>query len=217
MSFWAITPIKSFKRPKSRLGDVLTLEDRRVLVKFMLEKILLSQKKSRLFSNYLIVTEDTDVVSHVKKIGFTAFLQKKSGLNNGITEASKRAIMGGAKGILIIHGDIPRTSSTILQSAIKKHKELIKTYKKGITISPDSEGEGTNCMICTPPDIIKFSYGPGSCLSHLESAHRSGVQVRLYRSKKLELDIDRDADLTKLIKKSGYTRVENYIESIRNE
>ena len=35
---WAITPIKSFKRPKSRLGDVLNLEERRVLVKHMLKK-----------------------------------------------------------------------------------------------------------------------------------------------------------------------------------
>ena len=44
---WAITPIKSFKRPKSRLGDVLNLHERRVLVKYMLKKILLSQKKLR--------------------------------------------------------------------------------------------------------------------------------------------------------------------------
>ncbi|MEC7910594.1 MAG: 2-phospho-L-lactate guanylyltransferase [Pseudomonadota bacterium] len=217
MSFWAITPIKSFKRPKSRLGDVLTLEDRRVLVKFMLGRILLSQRKSKLFTNYLIATEDSNVIDYVKKLGFKAFLQKKPGLNNGITEASKRAIKGGAKGILIIHGDIPRTSSSILQSVAKKHKKLIKTYKQGITISPDSEGEGTNCMVCTPPDIIKFKYGPGSCLAHLETAHRAGIQVRLYRSKKLEFDIDRDADLSKLIKKSGYTNVKEYINSIKNE
>ena len=46
---WAITPIKSFKRPKSRLSDVLNLEQRRVLVKHMLKKILISQKKA----NYL--------------------------------------------------------------------------------------------------------------------------------------------------------------------
>ncbi len=140
MSFWAITPIKSFKRPKSRLGDVLTLEDRRVLVKFMLEKILLSQRKSRLFSNYLIVTEDANVVSHVKKIGFTAFLQKKPGLNNGITEASKRAIRGGAKGILIIHGDIPRTSSSILQSVTKKHKKLYNFVLTGLVFGIESRG-----------------------------------------------------------------------------
>ena len=217
MSLWAITPIKSFKRPKSRLGDVLTLEDRRVLVKFMLGRILLSQRKSKLFTNYLIVTEDSNVIDYVEKLGFKAFLQKKPGLNNGITEASKRAIKGGAKGILIIHGDIPRTSSSILQSVAKKHKQLIKTYKQGITISPDSAGEGTNCMVCTPPDLIKFKYGPGSCLAHLETAHRGGIQVRLYRSKKLEFDIDRDADLSKLIKKSGYTNVKEYINSIKNE
>ena len=69
---WAITPIKSFKRPKSRLGDVLNLEERRVLVKHMLKKILLSQKKSKLFKEYMVVTEDKDVVKYVKDLGFNS-------------------------------------------------------------------------------------------------------------------------------------------------
>ena len=75
---WAITPIKSFKRPKSRLGDVLNLEERRVLVKHMLKKILLSQKKSKLFKEYMVVTEDKDVVKYVKDLGFNSLLQKKT-------------------------------------------------------------------------------------------------------------------------------------------
>ena len=87
-SLWAITPIKSFKRPKSRLSDTLSLEERRVLVKYMLKKILLSQKKSKLFKEHLVVTEDEDVVKFVKTLGFNTLLQKKPGLNQGITEAS---------------------------------------------------------------------------------------------------------------------------------
>ena len=214
LSFWAITPIKSFKRPKSRLSDTLKLEERRVLVKYMLKKVLLSQKKSKLFKEYLVVTEDKDVVKYVKTLGVKALLQKKPGLNQGITEASIKAKNSGAKSILIIHGDIPRTSASILKSAIIKHRKLIKKFKKGITISPDSLGEGTNCMICTPPDIIKFKYGPGSCLAHMELAHRESIEIRLYRSKKLGFDVDRDFDLTKLIEKSGYTKPLDYIKSI---
>ena len=49
MSIWAVTPVKSFKRPKSRLGDVLSLLDRRILVKHMLKSVLFSQEKSNLF------------------------------------------------------------------------------------------------------------------------------------------------------------------------
>ena len=214
---WAITPIKSFKRPKSRLSDVLNLEERRVLVKYMLKKILLSQKKSKLFKESIVVTEDKDVVKFVRKLGFKALLQKKPGLNQGISEASLKAKNSGAKSILILHGDIPRTSASILKSVTNEHRKLIKKFKKGITISPDSLGEGTNCMICTPPDVIKFKYGPGSCLAHMELAHRDSIQVRLYRSKKLGFDVDRDFDLTKLIKKSGYTKAVDYIESIKSD
>ena len=118
---WAITPIKSFKRPKSRLSDVLNLEERRVLVKYMLKKILLSQKKSKLFNEYLVVTEDKDVVKYVKELGFNSLLQKKPGLNQGITEASLKAKKSGAKTILILHGDIPRTDASVLKSISKTH------------------------------------------------------------------------------------------------
>ena len=217
MSIWAVTPVKSFKRPKTRLGDVLSLEHRRVLVKHMLKSVLSSQKKSGLFKRLLVVTEDEDVITFANKLGIDGLLQKKPGLNQGVSEAALTAMESGVKSLFIIHGDIPLISSSVIKSIIKKHKELIKIYKKGITISPDVEGEGTNCMICTPPDVIKFHYGPGSCLSHMETAHRNNLKIKLFHSKRLEFDIDRVSDLSNLVKKKGYTRVLNYIETIADE
>ena len=206
MSIWAVTPVKSFKRPKSRLGDVLSLIDRRTLVKDMLKSVLLSQEKSNLFKKLIVVTEDEDVI-----------LQKKPGLNQGITEVALLAKKSGAQSLFIIHGDIPLVNPSVIKSIFNKHKELIKVFNRGITISPDTLGEGTNCMICTPPNIIKFHYGPGSCLAHMETAHRNNFKVKLYRSKRLKFDIDRVSDLSKLISKKGYTRVSDYIKSIKNE
>ena len=51
----------------------------------------------------------------------------------------------------------------------------------------------------------------------MELAHRDSIQVRLYLSKKLGFDVDRDFDLTKLIKKSGYTKAVDYIKSIKSD
>jgi 2-phospho-L-lactate guanylyltransferase (CobY/MobA/RfbA family) len=62
----------------------------------MLKKILLSQKKSKLFKESIVVTEDEDVVKFVRKLGFKALLQKKPGLNQGISEASMKAKNSGA-------------------------------------------------------------------------------------------------------------------------
>jgi len=214
MSIWAVTPLKSFKRPKSRLGDVLSLIQRRTLVKYMLKSVLSSQKKSKLFEKLFVVTEDEDVIKFANELGIDGLLQKKPGLNQGISEVALIAKKGGAKSLFIIHGDIPLVNSSVLKSIIKKHKELIKVFKRGITISPDTLGEGTNCMICTPPDIIEFHYGPGSCLAHMETAHRNNFKVKLYRSKRLQFDIDRVSDLSKLVEKKGYTKVSDYMETI---
>jgi len=77
ISIWAITPMKSFKRPKSRLGDALSLRQRRILVKHMLSKVLLSQKKSNLFKEHLVVTEDEEVINFVKKNRVSRIFTKK--------------------------------------------------------------------------------------------------------------------------------------------
>ena len=81
----------------------------------------------------------------------------------------------------------------------------------GVTLVPDTLGEGTNCMICSPPNIIKFRYGPGSCLAHLEEAYNANVKCQIYRSKKLAMDIDQDADLNSFLKKKGFLSVDDYI------
>ena len=217
MSIWAVTPVKSFKRPKSRLGDVLPLLDRRILVKHMLKSVLFSQEKSNLFKKLIVVTEDEEVIKFSKKFGFEGLLQKKPGLNQGITEVALLAKKSVAQSLFIIHGDIPLVNPSVIKLIFNQHKELIKVFNRGVTISPDTLGEGTNCMICTPPNIIKFHYGPGSCLAHMETAHRNNLKVKLYRSKRLKFDIDRVSDLSKLVNKKGYTRVSDYIKSIENE
>ena len=79
MSIWAVTPLKSFKRPKSRLGDVLSLIQRRTLVKYMLKSVLSSQKKSKLFEKLFVVTEDEDVIKFANELGIDGLLQKKPG------------------------------------------------------------------------------------------------------------------------------------------
>ena len=211
MSSWSVVPIKSFKRPKSRLNDSLSLEERRNLVKAMLITVVNSLGSSQIFEERYVVTEDIEVIKFAKRYGVKGLLQKKPGLNQGVTEIAALAKRKNIKNLFIIHGDIPRVDKKIIRLIFNKHRKLLKKYKKGLTIAPDLEGEGSNCMICSPPDTIKFRYGPGSCTAHLEAAHDSKVKAQLYSSKKLGMDIDRDEDLDKFMRKKGITNVSEYI------
>ena len=211
MSIWSLVPIKSFKRPKSRLNDVLSLEQRRLLVKQMLVKILRNQINSNLFVQNLVVTEDEEVISFIKKFGVKGILQKKPGLNQGITEAVSFSIKNNAKSILILHGDIPEVDKDSLVKITNFHNNLIKRHGKGITLSSDVMGSGSNCMICTPPDAIKFCYGIDSCSSHLEEADKRGVKIKLFQSKKFAFDIDVYSDLSSFLKRNKYNDLEDYL------
>ena len=210
MSIWSVVPLKSFKRPKSRLNDSLSLEQRRILVKTMFKDIINEQKKSKLFTKRMVVSEDKDVIRFARTFGVEGLLQRKPGLNQGISQIADLAKKKKIQTLLIIHGDVPRVDKTILKLILTKHKKLVKNSKKGVTLVPDTLGEGTNCMICSPPNIIKFRYGPGSCLAHLEEAYNANVKCQIYRSKKLAIDIDQDADLNGFLKKKGFLSVDDY-------
>ena len=215
MSSWSVVPIKSFKRPKSRLNDSLSLEERRDLVKTMFIGVVDSLRISKIFKERYVVTEDKEVIKFAKQFGVKGLLQKKPGLNQGVTEMAILAKKKNVKNLLIIHGDIPRADSKIIRLIFNKHRKLLKKYKKGLTISPDLEGEGSNCLICSPPDIIKFRYGPGSCTAHLEAAYESEIKAQIYSSKKLGMDLDRDEDLVKFMKKKGLSSISEYLNVSR--
>ena len=211
MSSWSVVPIKSFKRPKSRLNDSLSLEERRDLVKTMFIGVVDSLRISKIFKERYVVTEDKEVIKFARQYGVKGLLQKKPGLNQGVTEIAILAKKKNVKNLLIIHGDIPRVDSKIIRLIFNKHRKLLKKYKKGLTISPDLEGEGSNCMICSPPDIIKFRYGPGSCTAHLEAAYEAEIKAQIYSSKKLGMDLDRDEDLVKFMRKKGLSTISEYL------
>tara|TARA_B100000929_G_scaffold98383_1_gene77381 strand:+ start:746 stop:1399 length:654 start_codon:yes stop_codon:yes gene_type:complete len=212
MSTWSIIPLKSFKRPKSRLNDSLSLDQRRSLVKAMFITVSESLKASSLFKENFVVTEDKEVIKFAKSFGIKGFLQNKPGLNQGVKEITAVAKQKKVKNLFIIHADIPGVDEQIIRLIFNKHRKLLKIFKAGVTIAPDLKGEGSNCMICSPPDIIKFRYGPDSCTSHLEEAYDSGAKVQLYTSKKLGMDLDRDKDLIEFMKKKGLNHISEYFK-----
>jgi 2-phospho-L-lactate guanylyltransferase (CobY/MobA/RfbA family) len=54
-------------------------------------------------------------------------------------------------------------------------------------------------MLCTPPGVIQFHYGPGSCSAHQRAAREAGIDVRVLRLPGLALDIDTPEDLVALL------------------
>lgn len=67
--------------------------------------------------------------------------------------------------------------------------------ERAVTLVSDAQGVGTNCLACTPAQIIPFRFGPTSCADHLRAAREAGVTPTLLQRPGLALDIDTPADL----------------------
>jgi len=213
MKIWLLIPIKSFKRPKSRLNDVLTLVERKGLVQRMLKHIIKIQQESKLFDRCLIVTEDKDVLNFIKQFHCHGLLQKKPGLNQAVKEGALEAKKKKVESLFIMHGDIPQVDKNSLIKVINYHKKLVVNNNQAVTLIPDELGEGSNCMICSPPNAIPFNYGIDSCSKHLEAADKACVKIKLYNSVKLSSDIDKYNDLDKFLKIKKYSTLQEYLDN----
>ena len=60
---------------------------------------------------------------------------------------------------------------------------------------PDSAEDGTNGLMLTPPNLIPFSFGPGSFNRHKALIDKTGAGLMVYRSERMGLDLDMPADL----------------------
>ena len=63
---------------------------------------------------------------------------------------------------------------------------------------PSRDGDGTNALLRTPPDLFPSRFGPGSFAKHLAEARQAGIEPLVLRNSRIEIDIDDLQDLRAL-------------------
>jgi 2-phospho-L-lactate guanylyltransferase len=186
MSTFAVLPVKSFPRAKSRTQ--LAPGERASLAESMLRDVLDALARVRGLDGLLVVTREpraaalaADVVDDPAEAGHSAAALL------GIAEALRR----GATRVLLVPGDCPLLDPGEVD-------DLLASATAGVTVVPDRHGTGTNALVLAPPDVMAPSFGPGSCERHAALATAAGVPVRIARVPSLAFDVDTPADLAEL-------------------
>ena len=194
MKAFGLIPVKNLSRSKERLSRILSLEERRALVLSMLEDILEETSNSTLHRT-VIVGSDGEVQLVAER--FDALFLEDPGwtVNDSLNYALKWCSGMGAEAVLIVPSDVPLVSREDLNMIVHLSEEF------PVVLSPSKDG-GTSALMLKPPSIIKTCFGPGSFVRHLKAASEKGIPVKVYRSRRLSLDIDTIQDL-KLLLKSG--------------
>lgn len=192
---WAVVPLKSLRGSKKRLADILDDDEREALVSAMARDVLAALSATPGIDGIMVVSDDASVAKLASGFGASVMPESEQvGLSGAVATAAKALAADQIGTMVVVHGDIPLASPDELQALIEK-----VAAAPSITIAPCRGNDGTNVMICSPPDIIPFLYGPGSCAAHQQAAKQAGIDVVVVNMPGLALDIDLAADLATLL------------------
>lgn len=191
MSAFAVVPVKSLSKSKTRLSSVFTLQERPLFTLAMLEDVLNALKSSRI-DKTVVVGCDAAVEAFVKDFGFAFLSETEEGLNQAVNQATRWCLQREAKSVLALPADVPVITSKDIDRLVNL------AQADSMVISPSQNG-GTNALLQKPPGTVSPCFGPDSFKKHLSKARAKHVRTKIYVSANIMLDIDSEADLEQLL------------------
>lgn len=194
MSLWAIVPVKPLRKAKSGLSDVLSEDERALMIFTMLSQTLRTLKVVPAINHILVVSSDSAALAMAREFGARTLQEDgQPGLKIALKRAVIVAKMYNASEVLILSADLP----LLTRRDIEKMLALAKS-PPSVVIAPDRHGGGTNAIYMNPPDVIDCALGPGSNEINLKKAKSKGIPVEECHLTTLGLDIDQPEDLALL-------------------
>lgn len=202
MKIFAIVPVKRYENSKSRLSEILNVQERMYLSGLMLDDTLRALKASKCFEEILIVSSD----SHARKMTqkrHAKFLDEgyDRDVNSAVRLADRYSIGKRADATVVIPLDLPLMSPEDIAGVCK----LAENDSECVVICPSLRRDGTNILLRKPPQVINTHYDNNSYEMHLKSAKELGIPVHEVESERLMFDIDTPEDVKMLVGMSKAT------------
>ncbi len=192
---WAAVPVKSLEVAKQRLAPRLSAYQRRLLVLAMLNDVLEALADTPRLRGVMVISPDDSVLRAAAQAGASCIRQAAdTGFAASADEAARLASrLYGADGIMVVPGDVPAATPADFIAVLAAHTG------PGCTIVPSWDGEGSNCVLLSPPAAMRFRFGVDSFRRHVDEASRAGLAVRVVERPRLSRDVDHWADLVRLV------------------
>jgi 2-phospho-L-lactate/phosphoenolpyruvate guanylyltransferase len=208
---WAVVPVKSLKNVKTRLAACLSPTERIGLCRCMVEDVIASVSAVPELNGVLVVSRDPDIKLLAAAYHASVLEQNgDEGHDAAVAGAAAWLVERGEDGLMQIPGDIPTVTSSELSEVLAAHGRAEKANLV-FTISPSHDYGGSNCIVCSPPDLIPLKFGPDSFRRHLASAHSAGLEIKIIERPGIALDIDYPEDLDRLLVTPRNTRTHQFL------
>ncbi|MDP9481808.1 MAG: 2-phospho-L-lactate guanylyltransferase [Chloroflexota bacterium] len=189
----AVVPVGSLEGAKSRLGDRLDAEERQQLVIELLDRTVRAAGAARSVASVVVVSPDPVALRVASAAGANPIRQVDDGLNEALRTAARWAQADGATALLILAGDLPAISAATIEAVVTGAAGRLEPDRPLVALVADRRGRGTNVLLVSPPDAIRFAFGSSSRAAHLAEADAAGAtKVELDGPLTLDLDLPED-------------------------
>lgn len=204
-AMWALVPLKQLEQAKARLASVLSPDERRALMLAMARDVLTALSRSRLVRGILLVSRTPEADALAQAFATERFAESPhADLSTALMQASEYlAAQLNADGVMIVPADVPAITPEEVDSIISRHHR--------ITVIPDDEHVGTNCLICSPPNCIPYLFDGLSFKPHLDAAAAAGITPTVIPSADFALDVDTPRDLEVLVARNPDSQTVSYL------
>ena len=206
---WAIVPVKTLAEAKTRLSPVLTTAGRRQLALEMADHTLRTLNlllKKGFIAGFVTVSRDPVVRSLTRKYNGIFLPEEPAGnsqssaLNSALSQAAYWCSSTySPTALLILHSDLPFLRWEDLASLLWQNQK--QPGQPLAILGPDRRGQGTNCLLLRPPDLLghKFFFGENSFFKYQDIFLNSkGLQPIICPLPNLGFDLDTPEDLAAL-------------------
>lgn len=190
-STWALVPLKSSERAKSRLADVLDAEQRIQVFFALAERVIRALQESRSIDTVAVVTSSREVAAFARSLRAVPIMQEADvGMSPALDLALQSLRSSLPERVLMVPGDLPLISADAVDA-------LFNAQSSGdhVVLVPDRRHEGTNALLCCPPRAIAPCFGHCSFARHLEAASAASIAAHVMEIEELALDLDCADDL----------------------
>ena len=190
----ALVPLNAPSAAKSRLGGALDETERRLLARWLAERVIMALRTSGALAEIGVISPDDDILAWARTVGAHPLRQVAGGLNDGLALGQTWARDLRADALLIALGDLPLLTADEVAAFV----HCVAPSERGVALAPDRVEQGTNLLVARPAALAPLAFGEGSFARHVALARRAGVEPRIFRSLGTSFDVDTPSDLMEL-------------------
>jgi 2-phospho-L-lactate guanylyltransferase len=205
-----LVPIKEPTRAKTRLANLLPLEERQQLVWAMFEDLCKAIAAAKKAEHVFIVTNFQKAAEQVRSFGWQVLLEEAQESESASVDWASRLLRErGFDAVLRLPADLPLVRAEDIDGLLSVELQAPKAL-----LVPSREGTGTNAILRAPADLFPSRFGPDSLALHQQEALRAGVECLIVSNERIALDIDEPADIKLFLETGRGTNTFRLLEAI---